>query len=127
MKVSKTIDLRTTLISELKTITGGAVFFGKASAEATFPYCVCELSRTVVDGFDIYTLEINIWDNSESTAGVETLADAIEEAFDAQIIHDQQKTIALYKQIRSNVQDPTKDIQRVMLRFDLQHFWKGNL
>lgn len=125
--MSKTIDLRTTLISELKAITDGDVFFGKASEDATFPYCVCELSRTVVDSFDIYTLEINIWDNSESTARVETLADAIEEAFDAQIIHDQQKTIALYKQIRSNVQDPTKDIQRVMLRFDLQHFWKGNL
>lgn len=119
MRVSKTINLRKALQSELKKVHP-SIYYENAPDTATYPYIVYDLEQVG----EQYQLEMNVYDKGTSTAKVETLADAIESYFLRYIYRDELQIFTTYINTRNNVQEEDKTIKRRRLLFDLNYLWK---
>lgn len=117
--MSKTLELRKALLSELKK-THSNCFYEIVPELVTFPYVVFEIENVG----EQYQVEINVYDKNTSTVTVETLADNIEKYFYRYIYRDASQFFAMYLNTRNNVAEEDRSIKRRRLLFDLKHFRK---
>lgn len=117
--MSKTLELRKALLSEIKK-THSNCYYELVPEGATFPYIVFELENVG----EQYQVELNVYDKNTSTIQIETLADTLEKYFYRYIYRDDVQVFAMYLNTRNNVQEEDKAIKRRRLLFDLKHFGK---
>ena len=103
--------------------TGLDVYYEEASTNATFPYITYALDKQRVSYLkSIYTIEVNIWNNNIDKTFIEDIADAIEENFEDVAYMDDGGLLAFHANDRGYIDDPNKDLKRLMLKIDMGRF-----
>lgn len=117
----RTNEIRKYITSKLKTL-GVNVYFHEASDSSTFPFIVYDLKSISLNGMSLYDFEVNVWDKSLNRSTIEDLADNIEDLLDNDINIDSNGLLVFDKVSRGNINDPNKDLNRVMIKFDMRYF-----
>lgn len=119
--MSKTLYLRGLISSQLRA-TQGEVYHRQATASAKYPYKTYSLRS--IDFPDStrsdYDLSVDIWDRSPDTKTVEEIADRIETLFNAANIPHRPIYPTFFRDGRTFVDDPDKELQHIQLRFIVQ-------
>lgn len=100
---------------------GYEVYYTQASDAAVFPYIVYDLKANSNGQSAIYDFEVNIW-GSGSRADLEDLADQIEYEFEEDINLSDNGLLIFRWLSRFNVDDPNKELQRTMIKFEMKYF-----
>lgn len=125
--MSKTAALRLLIKSQLDTVQG-ETYHRRAEPNAKFPYKEYELSRADFgdSARDDIVLEVNVWDRAPDSKTVEEIADEIEALFNVANLPQETILPTFFRTGRQHVDDPDKDIQRIMLTFLIQLYTKEN-
>ena len=111
------------LKKELEQLTGA--FYEEASAEDAYPYMVFSAKRLSEScGKQIYSLEINVWDQNEYYSRAENMMDDLEKKLHQRVHMTERFLIRIFKGMRQNVPDPDKTIKRVREQFEMHVFEK---
>lgn len=103
------------------------LYFMQASSTATFPYIVYDLPNSFTDSQqEIFSLDIDIWDNNADTTALETLTDQLWKGLDGHGHIDQNIQFSLYRENRLTVTDDDSSIKRRKLVFQLRYLERGN-
>lgn len=110
---------------ELETLTGA--YYEEAPEGKGYPYAVFLVQRLSDDqGKQGYSLEINVWDQSEYYSQAEGMMDALEEKLHRCNHMTDKFLIRIFRGSRQNVPDPDRTIKRVREQFEMQVFEKEN-
>ena len=96
--------------------------YGWISDKVKYPYVTYEYEMRYSGNKGIGTLEINVWDLSESTEQVEDIADNLENGLNELIYNDEHTILKFYTNSRLAVLDDNKDIKRRRLLFEMQYY-----
>lgn len=103
--------------------TGYQAYYIKATSKAKFPYIEWSMDKNKIDSIrSLYDVEVNIWDDSTDKPKVEDLADKIEQALDDEIHLDDNGLLVFDETTRGYIDDPNKELTRLMLKFDMRFF-----
>lgn len=117
-KINRTNELKIALTSILKQVHSEA-YYRKVPAKTDYPYLTYYLRHTK-DGHQYdYFWEVHVW--TRDVKLVEQLADNIEE-FDKCSYKDEFQTFDIDLESRNNVEDEDKEIQHIVLLFNLTYF-----
>ncbi|ADZ83584.1 hypothetical protein [Cellulosilyticum lentocellum] len=117
-KINRTNELKIALTSILKQVHSKA-YYRKAPAKTDYPYLTYYLRHTK-DGHQYdYFWEVHVWTRDIKLA--EELADNIE-GFDKCSYKDYYQTFDIDLESRNNVEDEDKEIQHIVLLFNLTYF-----
>lgn len=117
-KINRTNELKIALTSILKQVHSKA-YYRKAPAKTDYPYLTYYLRHTK-DGHQYdYFWEVHVWTRDVKLA--EELADSIE-GFDKCSYKDNYQTFDIDLESRNNVEDEDKEIQHIVLLFNLTYF-----
>lgn len=106
------------LNKELERITGA--FNEEAPEDAAYPYAVFSARRiSESDGKQIYSLEINVWDQNTYYSRAESMMDELEHKLHRCNYMTDSHLIRIFKGQRQPVTDPDKDIKRVREQFEM--------
>lgn len=119
--MSKTTLLRGLIREQLQTVPG-ETYHRRATADAVYPYKTYLLGSinfpdSTRDDFD---LTIDIWDRSTDQKMVEEIADQIETLFNVANIPKPPIYSTFFRDGRSNLEDPDKNLQHIQLHFIVQ-------
>ena len=113
--------------------TDKRVFHPEATDDAVFQYIVFQLdsSSTGLSPREDFYLEINFWDNKESTTELEDLVDAVDGDGDTEdptglnnrVIHNNKLSVIFHKENRQAIPDRDKRINRRQLRYVAQTYF----
>ena len=121
--VTRTNALKKLVQTKLKTLTS-QVSFEIADDKALYPHIVFDFRR--LDLGDLsrqdYILEVNIWDKSQNTVGIDTLADNVENLLQAQNLPQDHVLPTFYLIDRHNIEDSDKNIKHREIRFQIQNY-----
>ena len=124
--MSKTIELRKLIVKLLKEVNK-SVFYENASDKAKYPYIVYNLDNinTVNYPRNDIILTIDVWDRSNSTVTVETLADKIEDVLN--MLNKPSKNLfpTFYLEDRMSIDDEDPLIRRRQLKFKIESYYMG--
>lgn len=124
--MSKTIELRKLIVKLLKEVNK-SVFYENASDKAKYPYIVYNLDNinTVNYPRNDIILTIDVWDRSNSTVTVETLADKIEDVLN--MLNKPSKNLfpTFYLEDRMSIDDEDPLIRRRQLKFKIENYYIG--
>lgn len=115
---NRTNELKKSLTSLLKTVHS-QVYYRRAPTKTGLPYITYYLKHIKIDHSYNYNFEVHIWTKDIKEA--EALADTLEE-MDSYIFRDHQFQYDLYLESRLNVEDEDKEIQHIVLLFNLTYF-----
>ncbi|MGO5053584.1 hypothetical protein ACTQ6A_13950 [Lachnospiraceae bacterium LCP25S3_G4] len=121
--MSKTNELRKLVMQLLKTKCEN-IYYENAVNESMYPHVVFALSdinNNDLNRSDI-TLEIDIWDKSESAFLIENLSDEIEELFRSKNIPSNTILPTFYLIDRRKVLDEDKKIKHRLVRVLIQNY-----
>ena len=108
---------------ELEALTGA--YYEEAPAGAEYPYMVFSAQRlSDDDGKQIYSLEINVWDQHEYYSRVERIMDTLEKKLHRCNYMTDKFLIRIFRGRMQNVPDQDKTIKRIREQFELQVFEK---
>ena len=108
---------------ELEALTGA--YYGEAPEGAKYPYMVFSAQRlSDDDGKQIYSLEINAWDQHEFYSRVESMMDALEKKLHRCNYMTDKFLIRIFRGRIQNIPDPDKTIKRIREQFEMQVFEK---
>jgi len=104
---------------ELESMTGA--YREEAPEEAEYPYAVFSARRlTEGDGIQMYTLEINVWDQGARYSRAEEMMDSLERKLHrCRHITGTGTLIRIFKGSRQNVRDPDPTIKRIWQQFEM--------
>ena len=119
--MSKTTLLRGLIREQLQTVPG-ETYHRRATADAVYPYKTYLLGSinfpdSTRDDFD---LTIDIWDRSTDQKMVEEIADQIETLFNVANIPKPPIYSTFFRDGRSNLEDPDKNLHHIQLHFIVQ-------
>lgn len=119
------IKLRTKLTTLLKTYNS-QVHYQTAPSTASFPYIVLNFPNSFTDEeLEIFTLDIDIWDNKTDTTAIETLAATLWKDLHHHSYTDEFMQFKIYRENRIPELDETEiGIRRRKLIFQLRYFDK---
>ena len=118
--MSKTKALRKLVMEQLQTVPG-ETYHRRASADATYPYKVFRLtSVNFTDARDDQELEVDVWDRSLDPKPAEDIADQIEALFADANLPAPPIYPTFFRDSRSTLDDPDKNLQHIQLRFLVQ-------
>ena len=118
----RTNQIRGYISSKLKEL-GYRVYYKEASNMAKFPYIVYGLKVDFLNGnCSIYDFEVNIWSNNKDISEIEDIADQVEDLMDDEVYLDTNGLLIFDKRARDNIEDPNKDLDRVMIKFEMRYF-----
>lgn len=111
------------LEKELEELTGA--YHEEAPGEAVYPYMVFSAKRLSEDeGKQLYTLEVNAWDQYPYYSRAEKLMDCLEKKLHRCNHMADGFLLRIFRGSRQNIPDPDKTIKRVREQFELQVFEK---
>nr|DAY60581.1 MAG TPA: Protein of unknown function (DUF3168) [Caudoviricetes sp.] len=116
-------ELRKSILELLHEVSP-RVSFQKAK-NTQYPYVIFDLERINIEEKSVYQLEINIYDNGDSTAVIEDLADDIEELLNRTVLNNEYHTINFYINKRNNLIEEDKDKKRIRLLIDLNYYGRS--
>lgn len=117
-KINRTNELKKALTSILKQVYSKA-YYRKAPAKTDYPYLTYYLRHTK-DGHQYdYFWEVHVWTRDVKLA--EEMADSIEE-FDKCSYKDNYQTFDIDLESRNGIEDEDKEIQHIVLLFNLTYF-----
>lgn len=116
----KTNKIRQYITTKLKTLNY-KVYYRQASDMATFPYIVFDLDSYKAQSCIAYDFEVNVWGEG-SVAQLEDLADEIESLFEDDMNLSENGLLTFCWRDRSNLDDPNKDLKRIMIKFDMGYY-----
>lgn len=106
------------LNKELERITGA--FNEEAPEDAAYPYAVFSARRiSESDRKQIYSLEINVWDQNAYYSRAESMMDELEQKLNRCNQMTDLFLIRIFEGQRQNVPDPDKTIKRVREQFEM--------
>jgi hypothetical protein len=123
--------VKTRLTALVTSVTGTVVYNEKPSNRATYPHVVFNtVSSSFEDGAEEFILEVDIWDNSQSTTAIETLSQAIvgngsktsPTGLDHYSYTATGLAITFYCFSRLRIPDPDETIRRRQLRFNCRSY-----
>ena len=118
--MSKTKALRKLVNDQLNTVPG-ETYHKRASDDATYPYKVFRLaSASFTDARDDQELEVDIWDRSLDPKAAEDIADQVEALFANANIPAPPIYPTFFREGRTPLDDPDKNLQHIQLRFLVQ-------
>lgn len=116
--LKRTNELKKALTSALKEIYD-KVYYRKAPATVDYPYITYYLKHNKQGHQYDYFWEVHTWTRDIKLA--EELADIVEE-FDKSTYKDQYQAFDVDLNSRNNVEDEDKEIQHIVLLFNLTYF-----
>lgn len=106
------------LVKELENLTGA--YNEEAPESASYPYIVFSAKRLSEEGGrQVYTLEMNVWDQHEFYSRAADMMDGMEKKLHRNSIMTDNFLLRFFKGRRQNVPDPDKSIKRVMEQFEM--------
>ena len=119
--MSKTLALRGLIREQLQAVQG-ETYYKVADKDAAYPYKTYLLeSINFQDSTrDDYDLVVDIWDRSPDQKTVEEIADQIEALFNASNIPRPPIFPTFFRDGRTNLDDPDKNLQHIQLHFIVQ-------
>lgn len=100
----------------------------EAPKDATYPYKVFSTKRlSETDEKQIYSLEINVWDQHRYYSRAESIMDELEHKLHRCNHLTEKYLIRIFKGQRQNVVDPDKEIKRVREQFEMQVYEREGL
>ncbi|WP_410495139.1 hypothetical protein QTL86_13545 [Cellulosilyticum sp. ST5] len=114
----KTNELKKALTSILKQVHSKA-YYRKAPSTTDYPYFTYYLRHTKAEHQYDYLWEVHVWTRDIKLA--EQLADSIEE-FDKCYYSDGNQSFDVDLNSRNNIDDEDKEIQHIVLLFNLTYF-----
>lgn len=115
---NRTDELKKSLTSILKQVHD-KVYYKKAPSKSNYPYLTYFLRHNKDNNQYDYFWEVHVWTRDVKLA--EQLADSIEE-FDKCIYRNEYHCFDLDLNARNNVEDEDKEIQHIVLLFNLTYF-----
>lgn len=116
----RTDKLKKAIVEILKDVNEN-IYYRKAPTKATYPYITFFLKHTKNEHQYDYFWEVHIWSKNIKTA--EEIADKIEE-FDKCNYKDDYQSFDLDIESRNNIENDDKEVQHVVLLFNLTFFDK---
>ena len=118
MIFDKTNELKKSLTSILKQVHDKA-YYRKAPITVDYPYITYYLKHTKADNQYNYFWEVHVWTRDVKLS--EQLSDSIEE-FDKCLYKNEYHCFDLDLNSRNSVEDEDKEIQHIVLLFNLTYF-----
>ena len=121
----KTYALRKLIKQKLDTLTSaGATYYRRAPDDASFPYKTFTLDTLAyTDARDDVELTVDVWALGDNPTAAEAIADNVENLFGQQKNYPTADVLpTFWRESRSVVEDPDKNVQRVSLRFLVQNY-----
>lgn len=115
---NRTNELKKSIVSILKPMCE-KVYYRKASSKANYPYITYFLKHTKDEHKYDYFFEIHIWTKDIKLA--EELADKVEK-LDGCVYRNEYHSFDLDLNSRNNVEDEDKELQHIVLLFNLTYF-----
>lgn len=116
------MQLRTELTKQLK-ILHPRVYFMEAPSSAQYPYIIFDLPNSFSnEDQDIFVFDVDIWDKTDDTTDLETLADKVWENLNNTKIFNDYMQVSIYKDKRLTIRDDDPQIKRRKLIFELRYF-----
>lgn len=126
--IIKTVEIRKTILSELKKINNN-VYFESATDKSVFPYIVYSIDKTYPKGKkddrDDITLILDVWDNTIDTTRIENLTDTIEMHLDNLNKPTPTVLLTFYLLSRKSLKDEIETIKHRQLKFVIQSYYTG--
>lgn len=116
------VELRKAIVSTLKSINP-RVYFQRAPDTAVFPYLVYDLPNSFNDDPQIFTLDIDGWDNSKDTTAIETLMQSVDDLLNKKTIYTAGKVSAtFYRDSKLGLIDDDPRINRRKYSYQIRVF-----
>lgn len=96
------------------------VYYRRASKTAKYPRCVFSIDLYEDEGLQRGTLSVDVYDNQNDTAELETLAQNIRTALNRKILSSDKTKCACYYDRVLPLEDEDKGINRRQLQFELR-------
>ncbi|WP_300766989.1 hypothetical protein [uncultured Acetatifactor sp.] len=107
------------LKGELEALTGA--YYEEAPEGAAYPYMVFSARRLTEDaGQQVYTLEVNAWDQHPYYSRAEGMMDVLEGKLHRCNYMTEGHLIRIFKGARQNIPDSDKTIKRVREQFEMR-------
>ena len=121
--MSKTAELRQLITAQLNTISG-VTYYREAPDDASYPYKTFELTTANLGDLnrDDIDLCVDIWDHNTNSKAVETIADAVEDLFNAKNMPQTGILPTFFRDSRYQVTEDDKTIQHIQLHFLVQSY-----
>ena len=98
-------------------------FAEKADKETPYPYKVFSAKRiSEDDGRQIYSLEVNVWDQGQYYSRAESIMDALEKKLHRCNLLTEECLLCFFKGQRQPIDDPDKTIKRIREQFEMHVF-----
>lgn len=117
-KINRTNELKIALTSILKQVHS-KVYYRKVPAKTDYPYLTYYLRHTKDGHQYVYFWEVHVWTKDIKLA--EEMADSIE-GFDKCSYKDNYQTFDIDLESRNGIEDEDKEIQHIVLLFNLTYF-----
>ena len=113
-------NIKKEIINLIKPINSN-VSFDLASEVLMFPHVTCHLGPSYVrEGLHSFLLDVDVWDRSQSTEKVDSLAELISEKLDRTLINFSGLNITIWYTGMNSIEDTDKTIKRKTCSFELQ-------
>ena len=116
-------ELRKSILNHINEVS--SIFSIQKSKNTEYPYIVFDLERINIEEKSIYQLEINLYDQGDSTATLEDLADEVEELLNITFLIYEYLTINFYINKRNYLIEEDKDKKRIRLLIDLNYYGRS--
>lgn len=119
----RTNDLKKLVQEKLKTV-GTNVYHERALDDAMYPHIVFNFERIELGDLSRqdYVLAVDVWDKSQDTTTVDSLADSVENLLQAENLPQDHVLPTFYLIDRKNLIDQDKDIRHRLVRFQIQNY-----
>jgi hypothetical protein len=109
----KTVELRKAIQASLKSIHA-RVYFQHAPDKTTYPYVVYDLPNSTDDGLmERFVLEVDGWDDSKDTNGIETLMNSVDSKLHRKVlVVNGELALIFYRENRLSLPDDDPRIRR---------------
>lgn len=116
-----TVDLKSVIITQLKTLLSNV--YPEKVISSRFPYIYCKLTDTAnysENKTKTTSLEINLLDNISDTTRIDNLCDQIITLLDNSILTINYKSIKLFNTNKQEIPDTDQNIRRRLLLFEVK-------
>lgn len=121
--MAKHIELRKAIQTQLET-AADRVYYRVAPQNATYPYIVFDLPTSYGEEPEIYTLDIDGWDNVTDPTALETLMDAVDKALHRKVLYTTDKVgVKFFRENRLTLDDDDARLKRRTYIYSARAFY----